>query len=101
MAYLGETIDANLVATVGADAVLARELRVAFVESAHRQWDLLGRARCDGNWRVAAQRLKGLAASFHANGLMQLADEALSAAPGDPVVVRRIGEPLAQLDPQG
>lgn len=63
---------------------------MAFSESLARQIDLLRRARCDGNWQVAALRLKGLAASFHAEPLILLADEALAAAPGEPSVVRRL-----------
>lgn len=35
-------------------------------------------------------RLKGLAASFHAEGLIGLAEEALDSAPGDPVVIRKL-----------
>lgn len=66
------------------------ELRAAFVTSAVRQVDLLRRARCDGNWQMAALRLKGLAASFQAEPLIALADEAMEAAPGEPSVVRRI-----------
>jgi hypothetical protein len=50
----------------------------------------MGRARCDANWRIAASRLKSLAASFGATGLMALADEALDGAPGDPVVLRKL-----------
>jgi hypothetical protein len=39
---------------------------------------------------MAAMRLKGLAASFHAEPLTDLAEEALVAAPGDPAIVRRL-----------
>jgi hypothetical protein len=35
-------------------------------------------------------RLKGLAASFHAEPLINLAEEALDSAPGEPSVVRRL-----------
>lgn len=91
MAYLGEAIDANLAAVSGEDAALFHELRAAFIESAAHQLDLMQRSRCDGNWQVAAMRLKGLAASFHAEGLIELADEALESAPGEPAVLRRIG----------
>ena len=82
--------DAALAAASGDDFVLAAELRDVFVESAERHLDLLRRARCDGNWRVAAERLQGLAASFHASALQTLAEEALSGAPGEPGVLRRI-----------
>ena len=65
-------------------------MRTAFVESLTRHVDLLRRSRCDGNWEVAAMRLKGLAASFHAEPLIILAEEALKTVPGDPSVVRRL-----------
>lgn len=97
MAYEGASLDANLAAAAGHDPELVRELRAAFIESAERQVDLLSRARCDGNWQVAAMRLKGLAASFHADGLCLLADEALDAAPGDPAIIRKLRQMLADL----
>ncbi len=90
MVYDPGALNASLAAAVGADMLLMTELREAFVESAARQVDLMGRARCDANWEFAASRLKGLAASFGAVGLMELAGEALTGAPGDPVILRRI-----------
>jgi HPt (histidine-containing phosphotransfer) domain-containing protein len=83
-------MNASLAAAVGSDAELMRELRTAFFESAVRQADLMSRARCDANWSFAASRLRSLAASFGAVGLMALAEEALSGAPGDPVVLRKL-----------
>jgi hypothetical protein len=41
-------------------------------------------------------RLKGLAASFHAEDLLQAADRALNAAPGEPMAVREIEGVLAR-----
>ena len=90
MAYEAGTLDATLAAAAGNDPALFAELRVAFVESLARQIDLLRRARCDGNWQVAAMRLKGLAASFNAEPLLMLAELALDGAPGDPVVIRQL-----------
>ena len=90
MAYESGALDATLAAAAGDDPVLLAELRSAFLASLARQVDLLGRARCDGNWQLAALRLKGLAASFHAEPLTDLADEALDGAPGDPAIVRRL-----------
>ena len=90
MSYESGAFDATLAAAAGDDAALLVELRAAFVESVARQIDLLGRARCDGNWHVAAMRLKGLAASFHVDALHALAEEALDSAPGDPGMVRRL-----------
>ena len=90
MAYEPGALDATLSAAAGADATLFSELRQVFAESVVRQLDLLRRSRCDGNWEMAALRLKGLAASFHAEQLIGLAEDALAGAPGDPVVLRRI-----------
>lgn len=90
MAYESGALDATLAAAAGDDPLLFAELRRAFLESVARQVDLLGRSRCDGNWQLAALRLKGLAASFHAEALSNLAEETLEAAPGDPLVVRRL-----------
>ena len=90
MAYEPGALDATLAAAAGDDAVLLAELRQAFIDSLARQIDLLGRSRCDGNWQVAAMRLKGLAASFHASTLIELAEQALDTVPGDPAVVRRL-----------
>ena len=90
MAYDPGAFNASLAAAVGSDPTLMAELRSAFVESAARQLDLMGRARCDANWRFAAARLKSVAASFGALGLIELADEALDGAPGDPVVLRKL-----------
>jgi hypothetical protein len=90
MVYDPGALDASLAAAVGGDAGLMGELRAAFVESAARQVDLMARARCDANWRVSASRLKSVAASFGAVGLIELADEALAGAPGDPVVLRKL-----------
>ncbi|MCW1381679.1 Hpt domain-containing protein [Novosphingobium sp. KCTC 2891] len=95
MAYIGEQIDANLSAAAGDDPELFRALGLAFAESARRQLDLLERSRCDGNWHVAALRLKSIAATFHAPDLLALADEAADGAPGDPAVLRRIARVLA------
>ncbi len=90
MAYEQGAFDATLAAAAGDDPALRAELRAAFGNSLEHHLDLLKRARCDGNWAMAAQRLKGLAASFHAGDLIDLADEAIQAAPGEPTVVRRI-----------
>jgi hypothetical protein len=90
MAYDPGALNASLAAAVGSDGDLMAELRAAFIESGGRQLDLMGRARCDANWKIAASRLKSLAASFGATGLGALADEALDGAPGDPVVLRKI-----------
>lgn len=100
MAYEIGALDSTLAAAAGDNEQLFAELRAAFRESVLRQVDLLGRARCDGNWRIAAMRLKGLAASFNADRLLALAEEALEAAPGEPTVVRALKAYAADLPAQ-
>ena len=95
MAYESGALDATLAAAAGDNAALLGELRVAFLESAEKHLDLLKRSRCDGNWNVAAHRLKGLAASFHAQELLDAAENALNSAPGEPLAVREIEQVLA------
>ncbi|MEW4447905.1 Hpt domain-containing protein [Qipengyuania sp. JC766] len=85
-----DSFEATLAMAAGDDQGLADELRRTFADSVARQVDLLKRARCDGNWLVAAQRLKSLASSFFAQELIELADLAIESAPGDPVAVRRL-----------
>jgi hypothetical protein len=86
----------TLAAAAGDDPQLHAELRTAFLDSVARQIDLLSRSRCDANWTVAAMRLKGLAASFHVGPLDVLAESALTAAPGEPTVVRRLSQWLSE-----
>lgn len=97
MAYESGSLDATLAAAAGQDLALMAELHSALVDSAERQLDLLRRARCDGNWQVAAMRLKGLAASFHAEELLEAAEAALNAVPGEPGAVREIEQAIARL----
>ncbi|MYL96844.1 Hpt domain-containing protein [Novosphingobium sp. FGD1] len=96
MAYEAGALEATLAAAAGGDPLLMAELRQAFVDSVARQVDLLERSRCDGNWIVAAMRLKGLAASFHSDRLRILAERALSAAPGEPTALRDLRAYLAE-----
>ena len=90
--------DTALKAAAGEDAALAAELRASFVESAKRQVSLLSRSRCDANWQYSSWRLKGLAASFGATRLLELADEAGNGAPGDPVVIRELEGAIAEIE---
>jgi hypothetical protein len=90
MALHENGLDATIAAAAGEDPALLVELRAAFGESLAHHLDLLKRARCDGNWQMAAQRLKSLGASFNAPALVDFANEALDGAPGDPVVVRKL-----------
>ncbi|MGB3738213.1 MAG: Hpt domain-containing protein [Pontixanthobacter sp.] len=83
-------MESTLAAAAGSDPGLRAELRAAFADSLAGHVDLMKRARCDGNWNIAAMRLKGLAAGFHADDLIQLADMARNGAPGDPAVLKKI-----------
>ncbi len=84
-------------AAAGDDVVLASELRLAFVESAERQLSLMARSRCDANWEYSALRLKGVAASFGSSELIELAEAAIEGAPGDPVVLRKLGQAIERI----
>jgi HPt (histidine-containing phosphotransfer) domain-containing protein len=95
MAYDPGALHTALAAAVGDDPALVAELRSAFLDSAHAHIDALERSRCDGNWHIAARRLQGLAASFGAIHLMELAEEAQDGAPGDPVILRRLQVAIA------
>lgn len=100
MAYESGSFETALAAAAGEDFALYAELRLAFLESASRQLDLLRRSRCDANWRMAALRLQGIAASFHDETLADLARDALASAPGDPAAIRRIGAHLDEIGGQ-
>src|SRR3546814_13580249 len=76
---------------------MAEDLRRAFVGSARDLADLMRRARCDANWAVAAERLKGLAATFGIVPLLPLAEGAIAGAPGDPALLRRVPAALDAL----
>lgn len=91
MAYASGDFELALAAAAGDDPALLGELREGFIQSLAGQVDLLHRSRCDGNWQMAAERLKGLGASFHAGELVVLAEEALDGAPGDPAILRKLG----------
>jgi hypothetical protein len=91
------SLSVALHAAAGEDTALVLELRQALVDSAHRQIDLMSRSRCDANWQYSCLRLKGLAASFEAVELLALAEEAVEGAPGDPVVLRRLGAALEEI----
>lgn len=90
--------DTALNAAAGDDSALVKELRMAFLESAKRQLDLLGRSRCDANWQYSCYRLKGLAASFGVIEIANLADEGALGAPGDPVILRKIAAAISGIE---
>jgi len=94
MSFDSGPLDRYLSAAIGDDAAMAMDLRSAFTGSARDLADLMRRARCDANWEVAALRLKGLAATFGIISLIQLAEDAMAGAPGDPAVLRQINQAI-------
>ena len=90
MSFDSGPLDRYLTAAIGDDPAMAADLRGVFTQSARDLSDLMRRARCDANWNVAALRLKGLAATFGIISLIELAEEAMAGAPGDPAVLRQI-----------
>lgn len=90
MAYDPGAIDATLAAAVGDEPELIAELRAAFVDSALRSLKSLETSVSADEWRSAALRLKGLAASFGAVRLLALATEASEVMPHAPQMVQRL-----------
>ena len=78
-----QAISTSLAAAVGDDRALVAELEAAFMESASRHVEAMRNAADDHDWRGAALRLKGLAASFGATGLMEQASRAADARRAD------------------
>lgn len=97
MAYDPGAIDATLAAALGEDALLIAELRVAFADGATRAVAALKAAQDDAAWREAALRLKGLAASFGAVRLMEIAAAAAETKAHDPRMTDRIERAVARL----
>lgn len=90
MSFDSGPLDRYLSAAIGDDPAMAADLRTAFTSGARDLTDLMRRARCDANWNMAALRLKSLAATFGIISLIQLAEDAMAGAPGDPAVLRQI-----------
>lgn len=97
MAYDPGAIDATLAAAVGDEPTLIAELRDAFLDSARRSLHALEGATDADEWRLAALRLKGLAASFGAIRLMAIAAEASEALPLDSRMLARVRRAVDRL----
>ena len=96
MAYDPGAIDAALAAAVGDEPALIAELRHAFVDGATRAVQAMRGAGCDQEWRSAATRLRGLAASFGAVRLMALAATAAEGS-RDVAICAKLERALARL----
>lgn len=90
MVYEPGAIDAALAAAVGDDATLIAELRFAFLESAAAAMDAIEQADTPATWKQAANRMKGLAASFGAMELMTFAEEAARLDGPDEMILRKL-----------
>ncbi|GAA0730271.1 Hpt domain-containing protein [Sphingomonas japonica] len=97
MAYDPGAIDATLAAAVGDEPALIAELREAFLDGVQRSLATLDLAGETTQWRAAASRLKGLAASFGAVRLMALAGEAADAPAGDVTMLRKLHRAVERL----
>ena len=91
-----QALNTTLAAAFGGDQDLVLELRGAFLESAERHCRAMAEAQDDGDWRDAALRLKGLAASFGATGLMEQAGQA-AASRRDPLRLAELQGAVAVL----
>lgn len=98
MAYNAGTLDAALAAAVGRQSALAADLRIAFIESAVAHFNAMRGAATLADWRAHAERLHGLAASFGARRVMEVAGEALAADYVDAAVLRKIERAISSLN---
>jgi histidine phosphotransfer protein HptB len=97
MSYDPGAIEAALSAAAGNEPQLVAELRMAFFEGAEVQLAAMRRARDPVEWRAAAARMNGLAASFGAVRLMGAAAQAMRADRIDGDMLRRIERTLMRL----
>lgn len=97
MAYDPGQIDATLAAAVGDDPVLVAELREAFLDGVKGGLSALETAADAAEWRAAAWRLRGLAGSFGAVRLMELATRLAEAPVGDRELMKRAHRAVARL----
>lgn len=98
MAYDPGALEAALAAAVGEEPALIAELRGAFFSSADAHLSALRSAATQADWVAAAQRLKGLSASFGALRVLDAAQSAATASRGDAKAVARIVRALAMLE---
>ncbi len=97
MTYEHGTIDSTLAAVAGDEPAVIQELRHAFVEGVTRAMEAMHMAEDAGEWREAALRLKGLAASVNALPLMTLSAQAAELESPDAQLLDRIGDQVARL----
>jgi histidine phosphotransfer protein HptB len=79
MAYHSGALEASLTAVLGDDPALVADLRQSFFEGIARHLAAIDDAATEAAIRDAAARLRGLAASFGADRLMQALSPAIDA----------------------
>jgi histidine phosphotransfer protein HptB len=97
MAYYSGAIEASLTAALGDDPVLVADLRQAFFDGIARHLAALDEAMDDGAIRDAAARLRGLAASFGADRLMQALTPTIETGRITPAQRRRVDRVVAMM----
>ena len=97
MSFDSGPLDRYLSAAFADDPAVTLDLRRAFTDGARELADLMRRSRCDANWRVAAERLKSLSATFGIVPLIQLAEAAMDGVPGDPAILRDINRTIEEI----
>ena len=97
MAYDPGDLRLSLAAAVGDDPALVADLRAAFRQSIAAHADALARARTAADWRAAAWRLQGVAASFGVTALLQAAQAAAERPCGDSEALRLVAEAMTEL----
>jgi histidine phosphotransfer protein HptB len=99
MAYDPGALESTLAAVAGQQSSLIAELRDAFFESADTHVATLRTAAAQPVWDQAAQRLRGLAASFGLQRVMDAARDAITVPCGDIKALQRIERALAAIRP--
>ena len=97
MTYEHGTIDSTLAAMAGDEPAVIQDLRRAFVDGMTRAMEAMHVADDAREWREAALRMKGLAASVNALPLMTLAAQAAEREGSDAQLLDRIGDQVARL----
>lgn len=97
MAYQNTQLDSMLVSALGDDPLLVKELRAAFLLSAHEHLAALKAAPTLAQWHMAAWKFKGLCASFGVDEMAGIAAEATESERGDPALLRRLERQIAAL----
>lgn len=92
-----KAIEVSLAAALSDDHALLADLQSAFLSGAAGHVSAMREAADDEDWRDAALRLKGLAASFGALALMNGAGRAAKGGRGDGAMLAALDAEIAAL----